>query len=497
MTLGARPVRSRPQAAARRHRPPRPAADAPTAPRGRADRPGAAASRPTNGSGSARSSSSSWPRSSSGAAYEQAGSTLNLFADRYTRLDVFGFSFPLVWFQSVQPLFVIMLRAGVRVALDAPRATASRRARPSSRIGLIFVGAGFAILIPAAAMAQSDGRQRQPVVARRDLLRLQSCGELCAQPGRPERDDQARAGAHRRPDDGRLVPRRTRSATFSAGWARRLLRARCRCHSCSASSPPCCSIGAGVDVRARQADQAADGRSPAWQTSGWRSKNTKQKRNFTTTPEPAGDATSPPSARRQERAGRCSSACRSISPATCTTTSGSSTTACCCRGPCRRDRRSIRRPSGSRCTSRIIRSSTATFEGVIPEGYGAGIVMLWDRGTWTPEVDDVDAALKKGDLKFTLDGYKLKGSWVLVRTGGRYRGRARRRRPQLAADQAPRRLGRRPRHRRVRAAQREERRRLRGHPRRRQPGDLELEPARARGRDRRDAREDHRARRWK
>ena len=58
------------------------------------------------------------------------------------------------------------------------------------------------------------------------------------------------------------------------------------------------------------------------------------------------------------------------------------------------------------------------FEGVIPSGYGAGIVMLWDRGTWTPEIDDVDAALKKGDLKFTLDGYKLKGSWVLVRTKG-------------------------------------------------------------------------------
>jgi len=59
-----------------------------------------------------------------------------------------------------------------------------------------------------------------------------------------------------------------------------------------------------------------------------------------------------------------------------------------------------------------------TFEGVIPEGYGAGVVMLWDVGTWTPEVDDVDAALKKGDLKFTLNGYKLKGSWVLVRTRG-------------------------------------------------------------------------------
>ena len=63
------------------------------------------------------------------------------------------------------------------------------------------------------------------------------------------------------------------------------------------------------------------------------------------------------------------------------------------------------------------------FEGVIPEGYGAGIVMLWDRGTWTPQVDDVDAALAKGDLKFELDGYKLKGSWALVRTRGYGSGR--------------------------------------------------------------------------
>src|SRR5450755_4288397 len=58
------------------------------------------------------------------------------------------------------------------------------------------------------------------------------------------------------------------------------------------------------------------------------------------------------------------------------------------------------------------------FEGVIPEGYGAGIVMLWDKGTWKPQADDVDAALRQGELKFSLDGVKLKGSWVLVRTGG-------------------------------------------------------------------------------
>ena len=58
------------------------------------------------------------------------------------------------------------------------------------------------------------------------------------------------------------------------------------------------------------------------------------------------------------------------------------------------------------------------FEGVIPEGYGAGIVMLWDYGTWEPESEDVDAALRKGDLKFRLNGYKLKGSWVIVKTHG-------------------------------------------------------------------------------
>src|SRR5437588_5502382 len=53
------------------------------------------------------------------------------------------------------------------------------------------------------------------------------------------------------------------------------------------------------------------------------------------------------------------------------------------------------------------------FEGVIPEGYGAGVVMLWDKGTWNPLTEDVDTALDKGELKFELNGVKLKGSWVL------------------------------------------------------------------------------------
>ena len=60
-----------------------------------------------------------------------------------------------------------------------------------------------------------------------------------------------------------------------------------------------------------------------------------------------------------------------------------------------------------------------SFEGVIPAGYGAGVVMLWDSGTWQPEpgFEDVAAALRRGELKFRLDGVKLKGGWVLVRTG--------------------------------------------------------------------------------
>jgi bifunctional non-homologous end joining protein LigD len=63
----------------------------------------------------------------------------------------------------------------------------------------------------------------------------------------------------------------------------------------------------------------------------------------------------------------------------------------------------------------------AKFEGIIPEGeYGGGTVMVWDIGVWAPESPDVDAALKKGELKFALLGKKLAGSWVLVRTRGRY-----------------------------------------------------------------------------
>jgi POT family proton-dependent oligopeptide transporter len=86
--------------------------------------------------------------------FEQAGSTLNLFADRATRTSILGWEFPSGYFQSLQPLFIITLApvfAWIWMRLG-PR-------QPSSpakfALGLIFVGSGFAILVVAAQLAEN------------------------------------------------------------------------------------------------------------------------------------------------------------------------------------------------------------------------------------------------------------------------------------------------------------------------------------------------------
>ncbi len=114
-------------------------------------------------------------------AYEQAGSTLTLFADRYTRLDVFGFSFPSSWFQTVQPIFVILLAPvfawlWIRLGSREPSSPAK------FALGLFFMSLSFAVLIPAASHAQSAGGVRVSpwwlVVA----YFLSELGELCLSP---------------------------------------------------------------------------------------------------------------------------------------------------------------------------------------------------------------------------------------------------------------------------------------------------------------------------
>jgi POT family proton-dependent oligopeptide transporter len=88
--------------------------------------------------------------------FEQAGSTLNLFADRNTNNTFLGWSFPSSWFQSVNPIFVIIFApmfAWLWVRL------ASRGKEPGApfkfAIGLLLVGAGFVVLIPPAGGAQA------------------------------------------------------------------------------------------------------------------------------------------------------------------------------------------------------------------------------------------------------------------------------------------------------------------------------------------------------
>jgi len=88
------------------------------------------------------------------ASFEQAGSSLNFFADRSTNRHVFGFEFPASWYQFVQPIFVVALApvfAWLWLALNRKRAEPSAPAKFS--LGLLFGGSAFAILVPAAMMA--------------------------------------------------------------------------------------------------------------------------------------------------------------------------------------------------------------------------------------------------------------------------------------------------------------------------------------------------------
>ena len=112
-------------------------------------------------------------------AYEQAGSTLNLFADQHTRLSVLGWEFPSSWLQGVQSTCVILF-----APIMAWLWTRLGRFEPSSpakfALGLLFVGLAFVLLVPAGTIAET-GMKVSPlwlIVA----YAIMEIGELCLSP---------------------------------------------------------------------------------------------------------------------------------------------------------------------------------------------------------------------------------------------------------------------------------------------------------------------------
>ena len=113
------------------------------------------------------------------AAYEQAGSSLSFFAERGTDCTVLGYAFPPSWYQSVQPVFVVLLAPVFAwIWLKMGRREPSSPAKFS--LGLLFGGLAFAILVPAAYTVVG-GSKVGPYWLTGTYL-LQTLGELCLSP---------------------------------------------------------------------------------------------------------------------------------------------------------------------------------------------------------------------------------------------------------------------------------------------------------------------------
>ena len=119
--------------------------------------------------------------------FEQAGSSLTLFAEQLTRLNVFGWEMPASWLQSVNPILIIALApvfAWLWVALSSRKLEPSAPAKFS--LGLILLGLGFGVMVWASILTMSgsaDGRPLQVSMLWLNLTYLlHTCGELCLSP---------------------------------------------------------------------------------------------------------------------------------------------------------------------------------------------------------------------------------------------------------------------------------------------------------------------------
>jgi len=112
------------------------------------------------------------------AAYEQKGASLNLFADRLTRTEIFGSPFPAPYLQSLTPAFVILLTPlFARLWITLKDRQPSHPAKFT--LGLLLIGAAYLLMIPAA-MLTAQGRVSFWWLV--GLYFLEVCGELCLSP---------------------------------------------------------------------------------------------------------------------------------------------------------------------------------------------------------------------------------------------------------------------------------------------------------------------------
>ncbi|MGH9441424.1 MAG: peptide MFS transporter [Thermoanaerobaculia bacterium] len=115
-------------------------------------------------------------------AYEQAGSTLNLFGDRYTTTTILGFSFPSSWYVSVQAFFVILL-APILGWLWVKLGSKEPSSPTKFAMGLLFAGLAFLFLVPAARFAQAAGGHfRVSPMWLVGAYFIEEIGELCISP---------------------------------------------------------------------------------------------------------------------------------------------------------------------------------------------------------------------------------------------------------------------------------------------------------------------------
>ena len=112
------------------------------------------------------------------AIFEQAGTTIALFADQLTRTDIAGVPFPSAWFQSINPVFVILL-APVFAALWMRLGSRQPSAAVKFAIGLLFLSASFVLMVPAAALAAAGKVSPLWLIG---LFALQTIGELLLSP---------------------------------------------------------------------------------------------------------------------------------------------------------------------------------------------------------------------------------------------------------------------------------------------------------------------------